>query len=131
MKILGFIIGAGMLLGLIGFIIMMIQFAWAAANGGVSGFLLWMPLLGVGSDRIKGKITFNGADVQNQEAENCDPMKQPLRVAHHSMPKKPMKKKPEWWRFLTEESFGSLLEKRHRKKAEDEARKCDPWQGFQ
>lgn len=133
MKILGFIIGAGMLLGIIGFIIMMIQFAWAAANGRVSGFLPWMPWLGGGSYRIKGKITFNGDDVQHQEVENYDPMKQPLRATRHSKPKKSKRKKQkrEWWRFLTEESIGSLLEKRRKKKAEAEARKSDPWQGLQ
>ncbi|MCM1071815.1 MAG: hypothetical protein NC210_04990 [[Clostridium] fimetarium] len=37
------------------------------------------------------------------------------------------KTKPEWWRFLTEESIGSLLTRRSQKKAEAEARKNDPW----
>lgn len=46
------------------------------------------------------------------------------RAASHDKGKKA---KPEWWRFLTEESIGSLLEKRRRKKAEGEACKNDPW----
>jgi hypothetical protein len=44
----------------------------------------------------------------------------------HPKPRKVKKPKPEWWRFLTEESIGSLLEKRKRRK-EAKARANDPW----
>lgn len=129
MKILGFIIGAGIILGLIGFIIMLIQFAWAAANGKASVYLPWLPWLGSGSYTIKGKITINNdEDVQHQDSIKFDPMKQPMRIAPRPKPKKPKKQKPEWWHFLTEESIGSLIEKRRKKKAEADVRKNDPWQ---
>lgn len=59
--------------------------------------------------------------------DKYDPMKVGLRVAPHPKPKKAKTPKPEWWRFLTEESIGSLLEKRRLKKAEAEALKNDPW----
>lgn len=59
--------------------------------------------------------------------DDYDPMKAGIRVAPHPKPKKAKKPKPEWWRFLTEESIGSLLEKRRLKKAEAEAHKNDPW----
>lgn len=119
MKILGFIIVAGTILGLIGFIVMLIQFAWAVANGKASFFCPWMPWLGGGCYTIKGKINIYGKDEVPQEASaDYDPMNQPLRVAPHSKPKMPKKKKPkpEWWRFLTEESIGSLLKKRRQRK---------------
>lgn len=59
--------------------------------------------------------------------DDYDPMKIGVRVAPRPKPKKPKRAKPEWWRFLTEESIGSLLEKRRKKKAEAESRKNDPW----
>lgn len=130
MKILGFIIGAGMLLGIIGFFLWMLSIIYSRNPfGGL--YLPWMPWLGGGGNyTIKGKITINGEEKVPQETSaDYDPMKQPLRVAPHSKPRMPKKKKqkPEWWRFLTEESIGSLLEKRRQRKAEAEARKSDPW----
>lgn len=122
-KIAGFIIGVLFLFGIIGFAV------WAFGNiwRGNFGSLPWLGF-GGGSYTIKGKITFtDDADVQHQESVDYDPMKQPVRVASHSKPKSPKKQKPEWWSFLTEESIGSLLEKRRKKKAEAEARKNDQW----
>lgn len=59
--------------------------------------------------------------------DDYDPMKIGVHVAPRPKPKKPKRAKPEWWRFITEESIGSLLEKRRQKKAESEARMNDPW----
>lgn len=127
MKILGFINGVLFLLGIIGFAVWTFGNLWR----GNFGSLPWLGF-GGGSYTIKGKITFNDdANIRHQENVDYDPMKQPLRVAPHSKPKKPKKPKPEWWRFLTEESIGSLLEKRRRKKAEAEGRKNNPWQSHQ
>lgn len=124
---MGFILGVLFILGIIGFAVWMFGNLWK----GNFGSLPWLGF-GGGSYTIKGKITFtNDADVQHQESVDYDPMKQPVRVASHSKPKRPKKQKPEWWRFLTEESIGSLLEKRRKKKAEAEACKNDPWQNIQ
>lgn len=124
---MGFILGVLFILGIIGFAVWMFGNLWK----GNFGSLPWLGF-GGGSYTIKGKITFtNDADVQHQESVDYDPMKQPVRVASHSKPKRPKKQKPEWWRFLTEESIGSLLEKRRKKKAEADARKNDPWQNIQ
>lgn len=59
--------------------------------------------------------------------DGYDLMKTGICVAPRPKPKKAKKPKPEWWRFLTEESIGSLLERRKLKKVEAEARKNDPW----
>lgn len=129
MKILGFIIGAGMLLGIIGFFLWMLSIIFSRNPfGGL--YLPWMPWLGGGGNyTIKCKITINGkGEVPQETSTDYNPMNQPLRIAPHHKPKltKKKKQKPEWWRFLTEESIGSLLEKRRKRKAEAEARKTDP-----
>lgn len=125
MKILGFLIGVGMIFGIVSFFGWMFVSMWKGNFGG-------LPWLGgfSGSYTIKGKITFVDKDEVTAIPTNpdtYDPMKQPLRVAPHPKPRKPKKPKPEWWRFLTEESIGSLLEKRSQRKAA-KARKSDPWQ---
>lgn len=123
-----------MLLGIIGFFLWMLSIIFSRNPfGGL--YLPWMPWLGGGSNyTIKGKITINGkGEVPQESSTNYDPMNQPLRVAPHSKQEMPKSKKtkPEWWRFLTEESIGSLLEKRLKNKAETESRKSDPWRGVQ
>lgn len=85
-------------------------------------------------DSIRREWARRGNSVANERCipiiDNYDPMKIGARVAPRPKPKKAKKPKPEWWRFLTEESIGSLLEKRRQKKAEAEACKNDPWSSF-
>lgn len=124
---MGFILGVLFILGIIGFSVWMFGNLWR----GNFGSLPWLGF-GGGSYTIKGKITINhDAEMCHQDSIDYDLMNQPLRVAPIQKPKKAKKQKPEWWRFLTEESIGSLLEKRRKKKAEDDARKNDPWQNIQ
>lgn len=115
-------IGALFLFGIIGFAIWALGNVWRGNFGG----LPWLGF-GGGSYTIKSKITFdNSADAQLLENINHDPIKQRLQTATHSKPMKPKRQKPDWWRFLTEESIGSLLEKHRRKKASSDARKNTP-----
>ena len=92
MKILGFIIGAGILLGIIGFCLWMLSIIFSRNPfGGL--YLPWMPWLGGGCHyTIKGKITINGKDEAPQGAStNYDTMSQPLCIVPHNSADKPMK----------------------------------------
>lgn len=122
-KIFANIFMGSLLLGLIVFIVRLIV---AAFRGEFYCDLPWLPWLGGGNYTIKGQITIKE---QNENAlshadatDNYDPMKIGLRVAPHTKPQKQKRHrpKPEWWRFLTEESIGSLLEKRRQKNRQKE-----------
>lgn len=129
LKILGFIIGSGLFLGLIGFIVWMFV---AIFRGDIYHcWLPWNPWMCGGSYKITGKITFGDSEKAkncNQIPENNDPWLK-VKVVPHRAPKKVRQsnRKPEWWRFLTEESIATLLEKRRRRKAMAMHEQDEPW----
>ena len=129
LKILGFIIGSGLFLGLIGFIVWILV---AIFRGDIYHcWLPWNPWMCAGSYKITGKITFGDSEKAkncNQIPENSD-SRLKVKVVPHRAPKKVRQsnRKPEWWRFLTEESIATLLEKRRRRKAMDMNEQDEPW----
>lgn len=129
LKILGFIIGSGLFLGLIGFIVWMLV---AIFRGDIYHcWLPWNPWMCGGSYKITGKITFGDSEKENncnQIPENND-LRLKVKVVPHRAPKKVRQsnRKPEWWRFLTEESIATLLEKRRRRKAMAMNEQDEPW----
>lgn len=129
LKILGFIIGSGLFLGLIGFIVWVLV---AIFRGDIYHcWLPWMPWMGGGSYKITGKITFG----DSEKKKNCNQIQEisdqwlKVKVVPHRAPKKVRQsnRKPEWWRFLTEESIATLLEKHRRRKAMVKNERDEPW----
>ena len=86
--------------------------------------------MGGGSYKITGKITFGDSEKKNcnQIQETSDPWLK-VKVEPHRAPKKVRQsnRKPEWWRFLTEESIATLLEKHRRRKAMVKNEQNEPW----
>ncbi len=126
LKILGFIISSGLFLGLIGFIVWVLV---AIFRGDIYHcWLPWLPWMGGGSYKITGKISFGDSEKKNcnQIQETSDPK---VKVEPYRAPKKVRQSnsKPEWWRFLTEESIATLLEKHRRRKAMVKNERDEPW----
>ena len=69
----------------------------------------------------------DNADKTLAEIDKYHPIPTEHSVSPRIKPQKPKRRKPEWWRFLTEESIGSLLKKRRQRKKEAKARANDPW----
>lgn len=104
----------GILLGLIYFIGWMIWYAYMLATGRICYINFW---------------TFVILPKKKKKRKPYNPQTDYIYTGGYSPRKngKPRKVKPEWWRFLTEESIGSLLEKRKQKKKDADARANDPW----
>lgn len=137
-KILGFLIGGGLFLGLIIFIIWM--FVAMFRGDFYHCWLPWMPWSG-GSYKITGTISFENQPGSKTPDHEQTRLPQPaetkdiflkIRQVPHPAPKKVKQKrvKPEWWCFLTEESIGSLLEKRQQRKASRKHEQDNSWQKY-
>lgn len=76
---------------------------------------------------IRRAQQMDNGDKTLAEIDKYHPIPTEHSVSPCIKPQKPKRRKPEWWRFLTEESIGSLLKKRRQRKKEAKARANDPW----
>ncbi|MCM1065945.1 MAG: hypothetical protein NC418_00035 [Muribaculaceae bacterium] len=78
---------------------------------------------------IKGQREVPCDDVPDTNEDRSTFYLQQVRIVpvRSAKPKPRRVRKPKWWRFLTEETLGTIMERRRRKEAEAKARENDPW----